>query len=335
MKPPLPILSLSSLLILASATTAGRHLLYEVDYSRFSEENGIPIWDLSHNSRMDYTPVSFRLYGDTLYSETIEGWRRWFKITPDSTILEHEESLTESLTYLLPIPTAALGNSDMASESPYNVNGNNSSSMNITQNGTYCSYPPVRGKLVVSTGDTLATIMTKEEIRYEQTIQSDSVADYEIPYESTVKENHFVTIQRWFCADKLPVALSYEHEVTDAFGKGQESWGNIYIAESGNEESTQKNTKQEERLHETIITTLKEITIIESGGILCLSLNTPIPLTLSIDIVSDSGIPYLHSEKHVEGTVILTFPCNSMPSGRHLVIVSSCGYSETRGFSLR
>ncbi|MBD5299720.1 MAG: hypothetical protein HDS22_07115 [Bacteroides sp.] len=337
----LPLLISQSVLILAgSAPFQSRDLNRMADY--ISEKEGAEgiIWEVGLSEEPVEDGSRVALYGDTLYSETLGGTRRWYHLKNDTLFHTREETLTEAVTVCPGVPSGALGGGNHTGETPYRATGASSASVRIIREGSHWGMSEKKGFITIFPGDTVRAFMTTERFRYHESNSVCVNSGYDIEYTSgegdaTVETGkrtaHDVEIRRWFTDLPLPYAVSMRHVYYGDDGVESYYEECIYVSERGSVENIEQTEDMSaEKMQDIVRNVLSELTMNENGGVLSLTFNTPYPLKLSLDIFTDSGIPCLHEDFVADGIGTLTFPCTSVPMGRRLIVISGYGLSERR-----
>ena len=177
----------------------------------------------------------------------------------------------------------------------------------IEEYGRCISYPSVNGKLIYSSSDTINVNMTHERWMYnikKSTNQTDSILSTYILG---------TDIYRWFYNDsKMPLAV-YSYQTTV---NGIEN----ALAYRADDEYLKKGIQTTEENSEAFRDFYAEY----RQGNLKLHIGAIQPITVSIEIVSDNGIPYgMHTQTLTEGSKELNIGVGSLRYGRYVIALKA------------
>lgn len=306
---------------------------YETDLKQYKTGDGMSVWDFSDNCMISPEAASIIVYGDTLYSETLLGIRRWYVTRGDSVYFEREENLTEALIPYNVIPTAALGDNRFADELPYRTKGANSACVSLSRDGFYQSFPTISGHMVIERTDTIRVNMARERFTYKEQIKSDSIKEEGLSIGKGLKNGiNIMEIRRWFADEKIPLAIAYDYSFTGEDDEKGYSESGVFFRKPTQDKLHEYDNGElsQEDLREVVSKVLNEIVINVSGGMITLIGYTPIELDLTLDILTDSGISCMHKEFTVKDGVTMTFSCEEVPLGRQLTVLAGYGCREGR-----
>lgn len=280
-------------------------------------DNGA-VWNLSDAARTDRAGASYIIYGDTLVSETVDGLRRWYALTDEGRFFIREESRS---FYIVPDSVMTCGT---GAECEFTASGLLDNIFPLSRRGTHSCEGPFEGKIVVTTNDTIPARMMVERFEYEEKV-SPTFEGF-IPADSLKKfSRHSVALYRWFVPGRqLPVAV---RSVISA-GKEESTVTYVYDFSEGLPES-------EILKREIIKESLAGATVAADGGKLRLRLNAPLPFEIHVDIMTEGGISYHHSEHSVDGVCELEISAPGLPSGRYICAVSCDDLSEKRLLTIK
>ncbi|MDE5880910.1 MAG: hypothetical protein K2H60_04210 [Muribaculaceae bacterium] len=284
------------------------------------------VWDLSDNDHISRHIPSCVTYGDTLLSETVDGERRWYALYADSAALIREESRLYEHEPLSPLLTAAIGNSAPATPLVYTTKGLHSHTFDLERVGTYLSYPPVKGKLIVAPQDTLAALMTYESCEYSEFGVSVSDSDSITSVEQKPLIRKF-TRYRWFTHGKVPVAVQtvMENVESGASDTEPETIATAYVMDFSpfSEDMCPEAVKSDSPENDLIAQALANATVTYHGGIINVELGCAVELELAIALMSDGGVPYLQRTVPSAESGVVAIPCSSVPPGRYVLSLST------------
>ena len=326
MKPSLLIFPL--FMLLATCALAQHVLRLEArPLDRIPETEG-SVWDLSDAARSEIGHADYTVYGDTLFSETIDGVRRWYLMRADSVGFIREESMRHSYEPYGSVPTAATGMAGMEScIDTVRGEGFSYNTMRLLREGTYSSRGPVNGRLVVSTGDTIPVRMTVEEFRY---VDKNGSAGDNFPLDVMADTlSTYTTLRhRWFGAGLLPVAVQTSSEIKGYDGNILDEHVCAYTLDFGNRDQDDEDVA--ENGTELMVAALGEATVSYDGGDIRVTLDAPFPVDVTFEVVSDSGIPYIHQTFTADGPTEKSFSASGLPAGRHVAVLSAMSLIEKR-----
>ena len=326
MKPSLLIFPL--FMLLATCSLAQHVLRLEArPLDRIPETEG-SVWNLSDAAWSETGHADYTVYGDTLFSETIDGVRRWYLMRTDSVGFIREESMRHSYEPYVAVATAATGMAGMESRvDTVRGDGFSYNTMRLLREGSYSSRGPVAGRLVVSTGDTVPARMTVEEFRYadktgsgEMFFPLDVVSD-SLPTYSTVR-------YRWFGTGRLPLAVQTSLSVTDREGSSIDACTAAYTFDFGDIDSNGE--EETENGRELMAAAFGAATVTSDSGFISVTLDAPFPMEVTFEVVSDSGIPYIRQTFSADGPTETSVPASGLPAGRHVAVLSAMSVTEKR-----
>ena len=110
-----PLLILPIFMLLAPSASPQYVLRLEArPLDRIPETEG-SVWNLSDAEYTKGNNPDYVIYGDSLFSETVECIRRWYALSPDTVRFIREESMRHSFEPYGSVPTAATGMAGMES----------------------------------------------------------------------------------------------------------------------------------------------------------------------------------------------------------------------------
>lgn len=296
------------------------------------------IWNLSTTETDANRSARYLMYGDTLLSETIDGNRRWYSVNAGDVHLIREESLRHACVPALPIPTNAFGKGATCMESGYEAIGHDGHTSCLRREGKYRSSPPVKGKLVVSTGDTIAATLTMEECVYvEKESASTALMAEEAKADSLLQVSF--TRYRWFHSSPFPVAVQTEEKGT--LLNGADVYHNIsaYTADFSDHAYRPlldgDNPEDADAYADRLV---KSISARFSDGRIIIEPGLPLPEggePLEIAVSSEGGIPYFHGSYDVSTVMPVSVSCDGYPPGRYVVGVRCRAASVKLGVTVK
>lgn len=159
------------------------------------------IWDFSKTAEAAESPF-YKMYGDSLITEILNGIRWWYGVTRDSAYYIGEESRFYKLTPSCAFPTSAFGNMAIPECHNEETSGMYCRTFKIDGHEEYESYPPKRGAMILPTGVEILAVAATECHRTTQAMAQDSLQT------AAVEEQQEYIKTRWFSgADRVPIAL--------------------------------------------------------------------------------------------------------------------------------
>lgn len=326
MRPPLFI---TVFFLLAAPCASPQHelRLEARPLERIPETEG-SVWNLSDAACSDAGHADYNVYGDTLFSETIRGVRRWYSLGRDTVRFIREESLRHSFEPCGTVATAATGLSGMASviDTVRGV-GFSFNTMLLLREGSYSSRGPVAGRLVVSTGDTVPARMTVEEFRY---VDKTGSADMQFPLDAAADSlpSYSTVRHRWFGAGTLPLAVQASLAATGSDGNEMYGYTAAYTVDFDDTDGHDDEVTENEK--ELIAAAFGAATVKSEGGGIRVTLDAPFPMEVTFEVVSDSGIPYIRQTFSADGLTETSVPASGLPAGRHVAVLSAMSVIEKR-----
>lgn len=252
----------------------------------------------------------YRMYGDTLLTEVLDGRRQWYSFSADSCFYAGEESRLMKLVPSHPIPTSAFGHFLLGSVTEECDSGIYCKTYPLEENGTYESLLPINGELRNGEGISLR-VKAVTEIR-RNTWTPDSIREEE----ETVTAERRRT--RWFCAgDTLPVALQTEERVFVNDSPVRESIGTYIISA---EELTDKSARSDPE------DVLEGLHAVLEGDHLLLDGEVPAGTVLQVSLSDIQGIPVMETSLTAEdgwtGTALSVPP---LRTGRYVLSIGASG----------
>lgn len=290
------------------------------DYARIAHPchiNEEKIWDLSNNELVSPPPATTKIYGDSLYSETVNNRRLWYKFINDTCIFLREETPLMGLDYGKYIQTSALGHyHQSALPIEYSISGRYSNMLNVSEEGFYEVYPAVTGQLIIATNDTLNAKMICEHRSFTAKLSTDPIR-FPLDPEADSLSTYDVTRYRWFSGnDPLPIAIQTTVTEKDFCGRIISDYTTAYLIDTID---IYPEENSDEAPADAIKSILQSATVSHSGGKIIIKLSGNINFDLSIDITTPGGILYLHEDKRVMGDNELTISSSGLPSGQYVV----------------
>ncbi len=288
------------------------------------------VWDLSLHTKAGIPAAIMKTFGDTLLSETVLGQRRWYSLKQNSCRLIKEESryhylLPDSTTKTLSVAVAPDISSSKAlqTESPYLVTGLHTLTFPIIRRGRCVSDGPVRGRLVVAEGDTIAAYMTRETMKYAERVFPDTLGT--MPEEMADTLRHItVTRWRWYTHGNVPVAV--QTQIRGA-ADGQNETRAFLMDYS--EDSQFLCEEDKERKDETSAQEpFRNVEATWNNGQVHLVLDAPRPVEIMFDMVSDTGISQRRAVIPAEGHVAVSIDCGHPVPGRYVVVLSTQEFTK-------
>ncbi len=285
------------------------------------------VWNLSDADYSEEEHADYAIYGDSLFSETVDGIRRWYSLARDTVCFIREESMRHSFEPCGPIMSAATGMAATASRTD-TVRGEGFSynTMRLMREGVYSSHGPVSGRLVVPSGDTIPAHLTVENFRYtekngtdDDVFPLDAVTDSLLTYTTT----HY----RWFGVGPLPVAVQTEIRTADFEGHPVSESSAAYTLDFGSIDPDEE-TDNPENIEEHLAAAFGAATVTVDGSDIRVTLDVPFPTDITLEVVSDSGIPYIHHEFRADGPTQTHVSASGLPPGRHVAALSAMSVME-------
>lgn len=290
------------------------------------------VWDLSDAVRLKIPLAVLTSYADTLLSETVRGYRRWYELHDGSSLLVREENGLSCHIPGNPVATAAVadwGNTVYGTScvEPYGTLGIHSGSFPVFRTGELKSYPPVKGRLAVADGDTLQAWMTMERVLYREKMFADTIRNLTAAEIDSLPVRS-ITRYRWFTHGSVPVAIQTEIRKSFPGQDEAESSGEIhaYIMDYSEFSETICN-EEKERMHDADTTrAIDSIRATYYDGQVTVEINAPSDIEIQFDLMSDSGINYSHSTFTARGESRIEIPCGHLPAGRYVASFSVPGH---------
>ena len=287
------------------------------------------VWDLSDNERVSRHVPSCVAYGDTLLSETVDGERRWYRLTPDSAFLIREESRLFEHEPLAPLPTSAAGTAAPLTPQAYLTDGLHSHLFPLFRSGTYVSQDPVRGRLIVTPGDTVPAIMTCERCVYRETSPSFLPTDSAAARETEPPQVTF-TRYRWFTHGRVPVAIQTETAIQADDSPDIETGILAYVMDFSpfSEDSCPDAPNDGCEQEDLTACILSEAKAGYRDGEIVVTLGAPLDTELAVTLMSDAGVPYLQRMILADEGTTITIPSPPLPAGRYVLSLSAAYVTE-------
>lgn len=288
------------------------------------------VWDLSQQTKTGIPGAIVKAFGDTLLSETVLGQRRWYSLKPDSCCLIKEESryhylLPDSLaeTFTVAVAPNISSSKALQTESPYLVTGLHTLTFPIIRRGRCVSDGPVKGRLVVAEGDTIAAYLTRETLKYAERVFPDTLGT--MPEEMADSLRHItVTRWRWYTHGNVPVAVQTQiRGATD----GQNETRAFLMDYSEDSQflcEEDKERKDENPAQEPF----RNVEATWNNGQIHIELNAFRPVEIMFDMVSDTGISQRRAVIPAEGHVSVSIDCGHPVPGRYVVVLSTQEFTK-------
>ena len=288
------------------------------------------VWDLSQHIKAGIPAAIMKAFGGTLLSETVLGQRRWYSLKQNSCCLIKEESryhylLPDSLaeTFTVAVAPDISSSKALQTESPYLVTGLHTLTFPIIRRGRCVSDAPVRGRLVVAEGDTIAAYMTRETLKYAERVFPDTLGTMSEEMADTLR-HITVTRWRWYTHGNVPVAVQ-THVQGAADGQNETraflmdySEDSQFICEE-DKERKDENSAQEP---------FRNVEATWNNGQVHIELDAPLPVEIMFDMVSDTGISQRRAVIPAEGHVNVSIDCGHPIPGRYVVVLSTQEFTK-------
>ncbi|MDE6753513.1 MAG: hypothetical protein K2J82_02760 [Muribaculaceae bacterium] len=255
----------------------------------------------------------YRVYGDTLLTEVLNGKRQWYSFSADSCYYLGEESRLIRMKPSAPIPTSALGHFMLGSLKEERDSGSYCRTYSLEGKGTYESLLPVEGE--IRAGDN-KTLKAKAVTEIRRMIDDGDGIDDIKDRARTVTEN---IRTRWFVAgDPLPVALQSTERIFIGDTPSQ-SVTNTYILDT-------EEILERYEMSDSDSDILESITAVFEGNILRIGGTLPPDINLQIVLANIQGIPVMEAVIDVredwQGSELTVPP---LIPGRYVLSVGSGG----------
>ena len=288
------------------------------------------VWDLSQQTKAGIPAAIVKAFGDTLLSETVLGQRRWYSLKQDSCCLIKEESryhylLPDSLaeTFTVAVATDISSSKALQTESPYLVTGLHTLTFPIIRRGRCVSDGPVKGRLVVADGDTIAAYMTRETLKYAERVFPDTLGAMPEEVADTLK-HITVTRWRWYTHGNVPVAVQ---TCVQGAADGQNETRAFLMDYSEDSQflcEEDKSRKDENPAQEPF----RNVEATWNNGQIHIELDAPRPVEIMFDMVSDTGISQRSTTIPAEGHVNVSIDCGHPVPGRYVVVLSTSEFTK-------
>jgi hypothetical protein len=277
--------------------------------------------------------VEYRLYGDSLLSETVGNRREWYALKNDSALWLREETPLLTLTPAESIPVNGFGMSKEISDiHEFTAHGIYSNDIPITEWGKITPMPSITGQLIIN-NDTIVANLISEKREFHTHIQQGEAPDTITTYQ--------ITRHRWYRpGERIPVALQCDIKfLTDS--SHVETFSKVYLADIGNKVShdaeSDDNTTAIQKLNEAIAEALTTATVTVAGCQITVGVDSdtlPSNTLFSADIMDSAGILYLHQEPQAVDMGELTVDASSLSYGRYVIAINCNGQTEKRLITL-
>lgn len=291
---------------------------------------GDAVWDLSQQTKGGIPAAIMKAFGDTLLSETVLGQRRWYSLKQDSCRLIKEESryhylLPDSLaeTFTVAVAPDISSSKALQTESPYLVTGLHTLTFPIIRRGRCVSDGPIKGRLVVVEGDTIAAYMTRETLKYAERVFPDTLGT--MPEEMADTLRHItVTRWRWYTHGNVPVAV--QTQIRGAADGQNETRAFLmdYSEDSQFLCEEEKERKDENSAQEPF----SNVEATWNNGQIHIELDAPRPVEIMFDMISDTGISQRRAVIPAEGHVGVSIDCGHPVPGRYVVVLSTQEFTK-------
>lgn len=287
------------------------------------------LWDLSQTWETDAAGVRYKLFGDTLLSEAIDGSRRWYGIADGSVLFIREESTS---MYALPdsmLPSSAFGCGGQAGKFALRERGLQDNLYDLSRLGDYETVLPVHGRIVTNAGDTITASMTVERESYYEKISP----LYEIlrPDDNTDSlTRRDVVVYRWFVAgERTPVAV--QRRVDEILpGNLRQRTETAYVLDFRcRREDVGDNTEDAARRM------LAGASVWCDGGVLRIGIESGGIAEISVDLMSEGGISYFHDVYGISGYREIEIAVGGLLPGRYIAAIACRGVAERRVVHIR
>ena len=273
------------------------------------------LWDLTQTETSQGRGARFLVYGDTLLSETVGGWRRWFAVQGDTLLLQREESLSKAAVYA---DSVIIDGTEKST--PFRSFVRDSEDNRFVREGIHRSMAAERCRLVVVPGDTLAVTRITEDITFTE-IPDPMLADED--YIASEGKSYRRQTHRWLREGLIPEAIMITEWSQEEDGERLLSQSchvrDYYGTESLNDES-ENDERDPEQETERI---LEAMQISWTEGKVTLYLPSPIPVAYSIDILTDQGLPISHREVDGDTETAPVISVNGVTTGRIMAVVTT------------
>lgn len=283
------------------------------------------VWDLSQQTKAGIPAAIMKAFGDTLLSETVLGQRRWYSLKQDSCCLIKEESryhylLPDSLaeTFTVAVAPDIPSSKALQTESPYLVTGLHTLTFPIIRRGRCVSDSPVKGRLVVAEGDTIAAYMTRETLKYAERVFPDTLGAMPEEMADTLRHTT-VTRWRWYTHGNVPVAVQ---TCVQGAADGQNET-RAFLMDYSEDSQFLCEEEKERKNEDTAQEPFRNVEAIWNNGQIHIELDAPRPVEIMFDMVSDTGISQRSTTIPAEGHVSVSIDCGHPVPGRYVVVLST------------
>ena len=272
------------------------------------------LWDLTLSGPAYNREACFLSYGDTILSETIDGWRRWFTIHDNVLSLKREESLRKTVIYR-----------DSITFEPNTVTNfiadvQDSEDNRFIREGRINIHPIEEGLLVLIPGDTIKVLIHVEEMVFDE-IPVPIIND-ELYTNSEIKK--YKQKNTWWIREGLvPEAVMFEERhYTDHAANAIRM---ACYAKDNGLYTTPHNTEsyEDETFEEITGRCLEAMTAEWHSEAMTLRFPEVLPIDFTVDVLTDQGLPISHHLYQGNTYQMITINLASIMSGRIIIAVTT------------
>ena len=300
--------------LIMSGQTIRERLTLAVTTPVEKKTDGIPLWDLTQTLTTPESGARYLIYGDTLLSETIDGWRRWFAINGDTLTLCREESLRRAVEYR---DTVVIDGERRST--PFSADVIDTEENRFLRRGAHTSEALERCLIVPVPGDTLKVVMRRETTEYSE-LPDPMLADPD--YTASEERRCRREVISWLSGGLIPEAVMVTEWSLDG-GKETELGRTCYLKERGTSPEDSPLRDDEKDPEQETLGILDNMEILWRDGSVVLMLSSPMPCPFSVDVLTDQGLSLSHREFSGKGELLPEIPVSGPLTGRLMTVVTT------------